>query len=184
MIEGTVISPPVSFPPSSQSRLFVGTLLLLLSALYPVNAVETVDIHLGNLSGPGWQLEGLRLKITWAGDQDALFSLSADHITYAKLPLAVQSVRIECREGAVSDRQIRCDRGVAHLDSPLLDNKEIPLRLNWERTTQNLDLRLEKLALSEGYASVDANWNGRQWQARVSGSGLSLAQLLDDVALL
>jgi len=184
VIEGTVIFPPVSFRLTSRLRLSVATLLLLLSTLYPVNAVESVNIHLGNLSGPGWQLEGISLEILWQGDQGAQFSLTVSRITSTKLPLAMQSIRIECQQGAISDQQVRCDRGVANLDTPLLDNKQIALGFDWDRESQHLDLRLEKVAFSGGYASVQASWNGERWQARINGIGLSLARLLDRAEML
>ena len=152
--------------------------------LYPVNAIESINIRLGNLSGPGWRLEGIGLQIHWTEEQNRLFSLSIDRIHYPQGPQVLRSVRIDCGQGVISDQQIRCDLGSAQVESPLLDDKGIPLRFNWQRDSGSLELHLEKLALAEGYAAVEASWNGNRWQAKVSASRLSLALLKQQAGLL
>ncbi len=151
--------------------------MLLLGLPLQIRGIERLSLSLGSLSGAGWQVEALRLGLDWRRTGDAGFSLSARRIVHPALPAPLVSPRFDCMEGALSRQEVRCDRGVLHLESPLLDQTGFPVRFRWSRATGRITLKLPRLPLAGGTLELALVWQPAAWRLNLEGRQLSLFRL-------
>jgi hypothetical protein len=170
----------VSFLPNN--RILPVAALLLLSLPLPVRPIEGLTLSLGTLSGPGWRVEQLRLELDWSQPQQTVYSLSARRLTHPALAAPLEAPRLECREGVIDDREVRCDKGLLQLQSPLLDRPQIPLAFHWSRDPQRLSVKLDRLPVAGGEVAASLVWDEAAWRGVVRGSGLSLLRLQQGLA--
>jgi hypothetical protein len=148
----------------------------LLWVAQPVAAVESVEIAFGQLSGPDWRIENLRLRLSLDPQAQPLFALSADRLIHPALPHALTAFRIDCNRGGIDARQIRCDQGVMHLQTPLLEQVQHAFSFTWQVAGRRLAFSLPQLEFAEGQMLLEAEWREAGWRLAGKGAHIDLAK--------
>jgi hypothetical protein len=152
----------------------VAGLLLAIPAL----AVDLLRLELGRIEGPDWQAESVALSIDWQSSADvAAFQLVASNVHHPLLSAPLERIEIQCSEGAISDREIRCAQGLLQLPHPALDRPNIPLSFRLQLPSQALDLALQPVHLADGALELKLASDATGWRLQAAGKGLNLAKL-------
>jgi len=149
-----------------------------------VEAVDSIDLRLGALSGNGWKAEGAGLRLGWDEEERAIFSLSADRIDHPFIPFPLIGPRLDCSEGTINERNVECDKGLVRLKTALLDKDRFSASFSWTPETNDFRLRLTDLKIAGGRGSLLLEGNHRSWRAEIKGSRLSLQELSKGLATL
>jgi len=163
---------------------FVAAILLLAPFSPVVQAVDSIDLRLGTLSGNGWKVEGATLQLGWHDEDRAIFSLSAVRIEHPSIPFPLVGSRLDCSKGTISERKIECDKGLVRLKTPLLDRELLSAAFSWSPETNDFRLQLTDLKIAGGSGSLALEGSDRSWRAEMKGSGFSLQELSRGLATL
>ena len=153
------------------TRFFIAAVLILSPFGPIVQAVDSIDLQLGALSGNGWKVEGAALQLAWRDGESANFSLSADRVDHPSIPFPLVGPSLDCSEGTISERKIECDKGLVRLKTPLLDREPFSAAFSWTLETNDFRLRLTDLKIAGGKGSLLLEGNSRSWRAEIKGSG-------------
>ena len=154
----------------------IALLASLLWVAQPVAAVESVEIAFGHLSGPDWRVENLRLQLSLDPQAQPLFALSADRLIHPALPHELAPFRIDCDRGGIDPRQIRCDQGVMHLQTPLLEQTQHTFSFTWQVAGRRLAFSLPQLEFADGQMLLEAEWREAGWRLAGKGARIDLAK--------
>lgn len=149
----------------------------LLLLVVPAFAVDWLSLELGQLEGPDWRAENVSIEIDWQTANNTAFRLSASSLSHPALPSPIKAFKIDCREGVVTDLEIRCRKGRLHLQHPSLDQPGFGLDFRYRIAEQRLELALHQVKLVGGVLDVEAHSSLEGWQLGLRGKGLDVARL-------
>ncbi|MEN8177778.1 MAG: hypothetical protein ABFS39_04080 [Pseudomonadota bacterium] len=176
----TVISPPMSFP--RNKSLHIAALLLaafsILWLLRAANAFEQLSFTIQKLESDSWRAEQLHFSLDWPSLDSAAYRLEIGRLELFEPKQILSDIRLDCLKGTLSDQQISCMQGQAHLPWDGLDNPAVELSFTFQQASGSLEGRLQELYIAGGRATVDFSIHEDQWEAKVLGRRLNLQSLL------
>jgi len=181
VIVETDISRPASSLPSGLLSLL---LFILLLAPRSGGGVQGVELLLGKLSGAGWKAEDVVLRIDWAGDARAVYSLAASRVEHSLLSGPLLSPRIDCSEGRLTGGELSCSKGEMTVGKGILDKEKFPVAFLWDPGKALMRFDFDQVAIGNGRLALDFQIEGDLWSAAIRGKGVDLRQLQDTLVVM
>jgi len=138
-------------------------------------AVDTIILHLGRISGSGWSAESLDLELDWLQGSAASYRIRAKEIIHPALSSPLKDLMITCQQGAVSDHKIACQKGMLHLQHPILDDPQIAVSFEWNRLQQKLDAQLNELHFASGLLKITLQSGSKEWKLDIDANAVDMA---------
>ncbi|MET0087218.1 MAG: hypothetical protein ABW082_11985 [Sedimenticola sp.] len=181
----TGTSQPGFFRLNRPARLSVrlAAILWLLSAFISnlAQAIDSLDLTLGQIGGEEWKAEGVELNLAFGTGEAARYSLSAKSVQHPSLPFVLESPLIECHKGILTSGRVGCQQGMLHLKHPWLKKSAIPVSFDWLNEKRQLLLKSARVPMRFGDLHLELNHEGGQWRAKVSSRKLDTEKLLQIV---
>ncbi len=142
-----------------------------------VNALDQVGFTLQQLEAEGWRAEQLRFTLDWPSPENAAYRLEIGRLEWREPRQVIEGIRLDCRQGSVTDLQISCHQGRVHLPWKMLDDPAVQLSFTYHRASGVLVGTLQDLALAGGRVAVDLHHQASRWEVATRGQGLNLQTL-------
>ncbi|MCP3868148.1 MAG: hypothetical protein GY703_08660 [Gammaproteobacteria bacterium] len=163
---------------TASRRVFcLALLLIILPAPRYSGGADGIVLSLGSLSGEDWLAEELLLRVTWSTGDLARFSLTATRIEHPLLTRPLIAPRIDCQEGSVSGREVRCSKGEMSFAGGGLGKVAFPARFHWDSLDHVVQFSFDRLAFAGGLLASDCELRDNTWSCAVSGEQLNLKKL-------
>ena len=152
--------------------LYAGCLLLSVVAV----AFDKLELSIADISAAQWRAERLRFEFTWQA-QGAAYRLEIGQLELPPLAQPLKEISVDCRQGEISERYIRCDQGEMRLSHPLVEAKPIDLRFELDRASGELAGTLQGVAIAGGRLDLQLDLAADGWRLHLQGSRLDPARL-------
>ncbi|OOZ37383.1 hypothetical protein [Solemya velesiana gill symbiont] len=141
-------------------------------------AIDSIDLGMGTISGADWKAEGVKLQLKFSGPDAAIFQISAKSIQHPSLPFVLQSPVLDCIEGTLTSGQIGCQKGLIDIQHPWLKKGRIPVSFNWIEESRKLALNTGTIYTVFGNLSIKVNQSQQDWHAQLTGKRLNAEKML------
>jgi len=145
-------------------------------------AVDGITLHLGRVTGSGWSAESLDIKLDWQQGAAASYRMRVKELIHPALSSPLKDLVISCQQGTVSGQGIACQRGRLHLQHPILDDPQVPIRFEWNVEHQKLELELSHLRFAAGVLKVALQSAPEGWSVNIEGDALDMAEIYSQLA--
>ncbi|MGB1110026.1 MAG: hypothetical protein ACPG4N_06705 [Gammaproteobacteria bacterium] len=152
-------------------------LLLLLIWGSAAQAIESMRLELGRLSGPDWSLESVGLELNLHGEGGGGFSLNAENPRHPALPFPLKRISIDCPEGQFTDALIHCPAGTLSTEPALIQDRMLRFSNRSEPERGRWSFRLPGLRLAEGSADLAFEQNGSSWKLAMNSKNVKAGPL-------
>ncbi|MGD8590226.1 MAG: hypothetical protein PVG22_15480, partial [Chromatiales bacterium] len=174
---GTAISPPMYFLRSSYYPLAAACAG---SLMWPAaGAFESLELRIDELNAPQWLAEQLHFSFSWQADTAADYRLEIGRLVLPALAQTLSGIGIDCRQGEVTERHIRCDQGELKLNHPLVGSKPIAFSFDLDRESGNLSGNLDGVVIADGRLNLQLELEAAAWRLHLHGQRLNPTALLD-----
>ena len=160
-------------------------LLLLIFCLYSVSEVFALDdiaLKLGSVTGSGWQAEGVIVHWHWLNNNQVALTLNIATLTLPELKKPLNHLRLKCQRLKYTRKKITCPYAHLKMSQYLLDISSISLSFAYYFDSQRIHLRLNKVALAGGEATLQVIAAPTGWQANIAINKIAMAQLLTQLS--
>jgi len=177
-----VKTPAVKRSTASRSTTLHVLLTLLICLVGEVTwAVDELGLDIGNLSGPGWALEGLALGWSLA---DQRLILSADALVLPEPLGPVTGLQLSCARLQIHSDGITCSGGRMEADHPLLVDAIETFSFRFERSLGAFRIKDMVVDLETGLVRLEAAGTERSWAIDAEFEGLDLSWIQARLRLL
>lgn len=146
------------------------------------DAVEGVDLSIGNLEGAGWAIEGVETHLNWRGQDSATLHLSVAKIVLPEMPGGFSGLRAECSPVLFTPETIRCHGGVLSLDRAFGVHQRCHIDFDYRQSSGRLVMAVDGLRVDGGTLAVTLELEQAKWSLFVRGDALQLAALSSRLA--
>ncbi|MGD8932314.1 MAG: hypothetical protein PVI52_07080 [Chromatiales bacterium] len=142
-------------------------------------AFEGLELSIAELSTPDWRAQQLHFSFAWQPGATAGYRLEIDRLELPSLEQTLTGVRVDCRQGEVSGRRIRCDQGELLLQHPLVGSTPIGFSFDLDRESGDLNGTLDGVGLAGGRLDLQFDSEAAAWQLQLQGRRLNPTALLE-----
>jgi hypothetical protein len=152
-------------------------LLFALALCVPAAAVDQLQLSLAEISGEGWQAQGVRLLLT-LGEGEALdIDVTADVLNLPSPIGSIANPSLRCPRAQLSDQRLACAAGTLVLQTALLDNASVPVHFSYSFADGALTLALQDVALARGRVSLLIASDPAGWRVDLKAASVDLEPL-------
>lgn len=156
--------------------------LLMALTSNTARALDDIELSLGSLSGPDWQVDNARIQLALSDTDAVQYKLSSDSIQHPALPFTLKSPVLTCAEGTLSSNQISCQKGQLEINHQWLKKRAIPVRFSWSDETGEFLFSSHNIPMKLGSVSIETALRGANWKARVRTKRLDMEKMLNTVS--
>lgn len=142
-------------------------------------AIDQLNLTIEKLESEGWRAQQLQFNLDWQVKGKTGYRLEIGRLELPQLQQSLTGLKIDCRDGSVSDTHIICNQGEAHLPLKQLQKPGFGLSFELDRETGKVEGQLTSIALAGGRVQLDLSLDGASWTARVLGRKLNLESLVN-----
>jgi hypothetical protein len=144
-----------------------------------LGAFERLELSIGELAAPQWRAEQLQLSLAGSSTGPTGYRLEIERLELTPLAQPLSGISIDCPQGEVSDRHLRCERGELRLRHPLVEPTPIGLRFDLDRESGKLAGALDDVPIAGGRLDLQLDLEGGAWRLHLQGAQLKPAALLE-----
>ncbi len=157
-------------------KRYLFSILLLTLLAFDLGAVDRMEIHLGRISGEGVSAEEVTLIVQWQEGENSAFTVEGNSLTHPLLPFPLeQPFRLQCNQGRLDEREIRCDHGRGTIGHPALARSGFDISFNFNKVTHHIELSVNNMMLTQGSLNLIAQSDQGRWQAHITGQQVGMA---------
>ncbi len=150
------------------------TVILLAGAVLTADALESVNLKLGRVTGPGWSVDELESRLVWRDAQRAALLLTA---TRARLPEpfgSIAGLQLDCPDALIAADEVACSRARLVFSSDRIGPQQVRTGFSYRFSDRRLQLDLANIRLDGGRLSVHATQAAHGWDLTLQADGLQL----------
>jgi hypothetical protein len=161
-------SAAVERPPLLMIRLIL--IIVFVSRPSIANALDSVSLNVGTLSGSQWKLEGIKIALTDLQQNPQKLALTIDKLSLPKPFNDLSLVDIRCFSFTWQNKELLCGQGRAKVRSKRWQSPTT--NFSFHVTEKRSSFKLAGLRLAGGIVAVDGEEQGEQWQLHVDANGV------------
>jgi len=156
------------------------TLVIIFTLITPAaNALDSVSLNAGTITGSQWQLEGVNIALTNLAQTPQKLALTVAKLSLPKPFNDLNLVNIRCMSFTWQNKELLCEQGRAEIRSKRWQSPSA--NFSFHVTEKRSSFQLSDLHLAGGTIAVNGEERGDQWQLQIDAKavdGKLIQQLL------
>lgn len=152
---------------------------IIISTMPAANALDSISLDAGTISGSQWQLEGINIALTDLSQNPQKLTLTIAKLSLPEPFNGLNLVNIRCTAFTWQNKELLCKQGRAEIYSKQWQSPAA--NFSFHVTEKRSSFKLTDLYLAGGTVAVDGEERGEQWQLQIDAKavdGKLLQQLL------
>ncbi len=158
-------------------NIFAALIFGFVLASIPAAAIDTLQLELAAVEGPGWQARGVSLDLHWHSSTEVSIIVSAAHLQFPPPLGRLNDVTLTCSNTVIDAEIAHCSGGSLRLKYPAFDSPDINVDLIYHLASGALDISLKDVQLAGGALNVTGNLTDAGWQLDLKTKTLDIAKL-------
>ncbi len=111
------------------------------------SAIEQIDVELGKLSGAGWSLEEVIMRLSWGEGSGMSLHIQGSKLNHPALSTPLETFQLECPQSEISSEKISCRGGNFTANLTAKEDVSFPLDLETVSMDDKWQLQLSAKAV-------------------------------------